>query len=44
MIGAIQNQMWQLRPDQPIEDIASMETVIGGARYPLFVPVALIPR
>ncbi len=31
LIGAIQNEIWQLRADQPIEDIASMEAVIGAS-------------
>jgi len=31
MIGAIQREIWELRPDQPINDIASMETVIGSS-------------
>jgi predicted lysophospholipase L1 biosynthesis ABC-type transport system permease subunit len=29
LIGAIQREIWDLRADQPIEDIATMDTVIG---------------
>ena len=28
LVGPIQQEIWQLRPDQPINDIASMETVV----------------
>ncbi len=31
LIGAIQREIWELRADQPIEDIATMDTVIGAS-------------
>jgi predicted permease len=31
LIGAIQRQIWELRPDQPIEDIATMDTVVRAS-------------
>ncbi len=31
LIGAVQSEIWQLRSEQPIEDIASMDTVINGS-------------
>jgi ABC-type antimicrobial peptide transport system permease subunit len=31
LIGAIQRAIWELRPDQPIEDIATMDTVVGAS-------------
>lgn len=31
LIGAIQREIWDLRADQPIEDIATMDTVIGAS-------------
>ena len=31
LIGPIQEEIWQLRSDQPIKDIASMNAVIGGS-------------
>jgi len=31
LVGAIQREIWALRPDQPIADIATMDTVIGAS-------------
>jgi putative ABC transport system permease protein len=31
LVGAIQREIWELRPDQPIEDIATMDTVVGAS-------------
>ncbi len=31
LVGAIRDEIWQLRPDQPIEDIASMELVVDSS-------------